>query len=84
MKERLTRHIICNYLFIKICLSIFPVDVWDKLTVLIRPVSGVFFYLNLPKLSEDRQRNIIVILLRAFIKKKKKKQARSYIQEHII
>ena len=33
-----------NYLFfvcVKICLSIFPNDVWDKLWVLIRPVPEV-------------------------------------------
>ena len=29
-------------LFVKICLPIFPFDVWDKLLVLIRPVPGVF------------------------------------------
>ena len=29
-------------LFVKICLSIFLLDVWDKLWVLIRPVPEVF------------------------------------------
>ena len=30
-------------LFVKICLSVFPFDVWDKLWVLIRPVPrGIF------------------------------------------
>ena len=30
-----------DLLFVNICLSIFPFDVWDRLWVLIRPVSEV-------------------------------------------
>ena len=33
--------IICNFLFVKIRLSIFPFEVWDKLSVLIRSVPEV-------------------------------------------
>ena len=34
-------------LFVKICLSIFPFDVWDKLWVLIRQVPEYLYYFNL-------------------------------------
>ena len=34
------------FLFVKICLSIFPFDVWDRLWVLIRPVPEVSFLLQ--------------------------------------
>ena len=37
-KELLTRLSSVIPLFVKICLFIFPFNVWDKLSVLIRPV----------------------------------------------
>ena len=42
-KELLTQLIIRNFVFVKICLSIFPFNVWDGLWVQIRPVPEVSF-----------------------------------------
>ena len=46
-KELLTRLIISSVilLFVKICLFIFPFDVWDKFWVLIRPVPEVSLFI---------------------------------------